>query len=155
MVDTGEREFKALSERILGNMRKYYFDSINNIDKLNFLKQFLTTTDPLLKKILMFVNPVDYSWIKTHKKGLGDIIEKLNKIDPSRERYKDERTARAFKFGKQIQSVYYYRNNDTHEANDWTNSELTHAISCCFVFYIFACAEYYTEIKEKLAQHTP
>ncbi|MCF8369454.1 MAG: hypothetical protein K9G76_10465 [Bacteroidales bacterium] len=150
LKETSEKEFQGLPERILGNMNKYYFDSTDNIDKLNFLKQFLTSTDPLLKKILWFVNQTDYNWIKTHKKGLGDIIEKLNKLDPTKERFKDERTARAFKFGKQIQAVYYYRNNDTHGANDWTVAELTKTISNCFTFYIFSCAEYYSELKIKI-----
>ncbi|MCK0191401.1 hypothetical protein [Arenibacter sp. F20364] len=153
LLETNESEFKALPERILGNMKKYYFDSTDNIDKLNFLKQFLTSTDPLFKKVLFIVNQADYSWIKTHKKGLGDIIEKLNKLDPTRERYKDARTARAFKFGKQIQSVYFYRNNDTHGANDWTVAELTKTITDCFTLYIFACAEYYSELKHEITQH--
>lgn len=134
-------------------MKKYYFDSTDNIDKLNFLKQFLTSTDPLLKKMLWFVNKTDYNWIKTHKKGLGDIFDKLTKLDPTKERFKNARTARAFKFGKQIESVYYYRNNDTHGANDWTVAELTKTISNCFTFYIFSCAEYYSELKQKLTQH--
>lgn len=150
LKETSEKEFKGLPERILGNMKKYYFDSTDNIDKLNILKQFLTSIDPLLKKILWFVNQTDYNWIKTNKKGLGDIIEKLNKLDPTKERFKDWRTARAYKFGKQIQSVYYYRNNDTHGANDWTVAELTKTISNCFTFYIFSCAEYYSELKEKI-----
>jgi len=153
LLETTESEFKALPERILGNMKKYYFDSTDNIDKLNFLKQFLTSTDPLLKKVLLFVSQSDYNWIKAHKKGLGDIIEKLSKLDPTKERYKDARTARAFKFGKQIQSVYYYRNNDTHGANDWTVAELTKTITDCFTLYIFACAEYYSELKQEITQH--
>lgn len=147
LEESSEKEFQGLPERILGNMNKYYFDSTDNIDKLNFLKQFLTSTDPLLKKILWFIDRQNYNWIKTHKKGLGDIIDKLNKVDPSKERFKNERTAKAFRFGKQIQAVYHYRNNDTHGANDWTVAELTKTISNCFTFYIFCCAEYYTELR--------
>ncbi len=145
-----EKEFQGLSERILGNMKKFYFDSTDNIDKTNFLKQFLTCTDPFLKKILWYINYSDYVWIKSNKKGLGDIIEKLTKLDPGKQRFKDERSASSFKFGKQIQSVYYYRNNDTHWANDWTVSELIKVISNCFVFYIFSIAEYYSELDEKI-----
>jgi len=150
LKETSEKEFQGLPERILGNMKKYYFDSTDSIDLLNFLKQFLTSTDPLLKKILWFVNQNDYIWIKTHKKGLGDIIEKLNKLDPTKERFKSEKMARSFKFGKQVQWVYYYRNNDTHGANDWTVAELTKTISNCFILYVFSCAEYYYELKSKL-----
>ena len=40
-----EKKFHGLPERILSNMKKYYFDSTDNVDKLNFLKQFLTSTD--------------------------------------------------------------------------------------------------------------
>jgi hypothetical protein len=151
--ETTENEFHGLPERILGNMKKYYFDSNDNIDNSNFLKQFLTSTDPILKKILWFINRAEYDWIKTHKKGLGDIIDKLSKLDSTRERFKDKRTARAFKFGKQVQSVYFYRNNDTHGANDWTIAELTNTISNCFAFYIFSCAEYYSELNEVLKEN--
>jgi hypothetical protein len=147
LEESSEKELQGLPERILGNMNKYYFDSTDNIDKLNFLKQFLTSTDPLLKKILWFVDRTNYNWIKTHKKGLGEIIDKLSKIDSSKERFKNERTAKAYRFGKQVQAVYHYRNNDTHGANDWTVAELTKTISNCFTFYVFCCAEYYNELR--------
>lgn len=148
--NTNISEFDGLNQRVLGNLNKYYLTASDSVDKLNYLKQFLTCLDPLFKKILFLVNEVDYNYITTNNKGLGNVIEKLDKLDPTKERYKDSRSARKYKFGKHIQTSYYYRNNDTHSANDWTELEIVNTITSCFVFYIFACSEYYNEIKNKI-----
>jgi hypothetical protein len=147
---TGIPELDGLDQRLLGNLNKFYFDSVNRVDKLNFLKQFLTCLDPLLKKILFLVDNTSYDHINSNRKGLGVVIEKLIKIDPTSERYKDLRSARKYRFGNHIQTSYYYRNSDTHSANDWTELEIANIISSCFVVYVFSCSEYYSEIKNQI-----
>lgn len=146
--DLGQEEFRGLDQRILGNLNKYYLSAYDSTDKLNYLKQFLTCLDPILKKILFIVNYQGYTFIKNHKKGLGDIIDKLDKLDPTKERFKDERTARKYRFGKHMRAAYFYRNNDAHTAKDWTEIELANSITSCFVIYLFACSEYYNEIDD-------
>jgi hypothetical protein len=146
----GVSEFDGLDQRLLGNLNKFYLSASDRVDKLNYLKQFLTCLDPLLKKILFLVNNPDYNFITSNKKGLGAVIDKLDRIDPTEERYKDFRSARKYRFGKHIQTSYYYRNNDTHSANDWTELEIVNIITSCFIVYIFACSEYYNEIKNKI-----
>lgn len=147
---TGISEFDGLDQRLLGNLNKFYLSASDRVDKLNYLKQFLTCLDPLLKKILFIVDNPAYHFIVSNKKGLGTVIEKLARIDPTEERYKDFRTARKYKFGKHIQTSYFYRNNDTHSANDWTELEIVNTITSCFVVYIFSCSEYYNEIKNEI-----
>lgn len=146
----GVSEFDGLDQRLLGNLNKFYLSASDRVDKLNYLKQFLTCLDPLLKKILFLVNNPDYNFIISNRKGLGAVIDKLDRIDPTEERYKDFRSARKYRFGKHIQTSYYYRNNDTHSANDWTELEIVNIITSCFIVYIFACSEYYNEIKNKI-----
>ncbi|BFP43218.1 hypothetical protein FGF1_40630 [Flavobacteriaceae bacterium GF1] len=148
--NTGISEFEGLDQRLLGNLNKYYLSASDRVDKLNYLKQFLTCLDPLLKKILFLVNNPDYNFITSNKKGLGAVIDKLDRIDPTEERYKDLRNARKYKFGKHIQTSYYYRNNDTHSAKDWTELEIVNIITSCFIVYIFACSEYFNEIKNEI-----
>lgn len=148
--NTGVLEFNGLNQRILGNLNKYYLNASDRTDKLNFLKQFLTCLDPLLKKILYLISSSDYKSVISNKKGLGVIFEKLDKLDPTEERYKDSRTARKFRFGKHIQTVYHYRNSDTHSANDWTELQIANVITSCLVVYIFACSEYYEEIEKEI-----
>ncbi|RFN60350.1 sigma-70 family RNA polymerase sigma factor [Marixanthomonas ophiurae] len=148
--NTGVSEFDGLDQRLLGNLNKFYLSASDRVDKLNYLKQFLTCLDPLLKKILFLVNNPDYNYITSKKKGLGAVIDKLDRIDPTEERYKDFRNARKYRFGKHIQTSYYYRNNDTHSANDWTELEIVKIITSCFIVYIFACSEYYNEIKNEI-----
>jgi hypothetical protein len=146
----GVSEFDGLDQRLLGNLNKFYLSASDRVDKLNYLKQFLTCLDPLLKKILFLVNNPDYNFIISNRKGLGAVIDKLDRIDPTEERYKNFRSARKYRFGKHIQTSYYYRNNDTHSANDWTELEIVNIITSCFIVYIFACSEYYNEIKNKI-----
>lgn len=143
-------EFKGLKDRIIGNLNKYYFQSSDRTDKLNFLKQFLTCLDPLLKKILYVVSQQDYQYIITNKKGLGEVFNKLGRLDPTNERFKQANVARTERFGKQIQSSYYYRNNDTHSANDWTELELIQIITNCLGVYIYSCSEYFNELKNRI-----
>jgi hypothetical protein len=146
---TSINEFDGMEERILGNLNKYYFSASDRTDKLNYLKQFLTCLDPFLKKILFFVDNSAYNFIVSNKKGLGEIFDKLSKLDPTKERFKEHKNARKINFGKQIQTTYFYRNNDTHSANEWTELEIANAITSCLVVYIFSCCEYYTELRNK------
>ncbi|OCB77583.1 hypothetical protein [Flavobacterium piscis] len=141
-------EFAGINDRILGNLNKYYFEASDRTDKLNFLKQFLTCLDPFCKKILFYIDNTSYNFITTNKKGLGEIFNKLSRIDPTKERNKvNSRLARSINFGKQIQTTYFYRNNDVHSANDWTELEVANAITSCLVVYIFVGNQYYSEIK--------
>lgn len=143
-------EFDGINDRILGNLNKYYFEASDRTDKLNFLKQFLTCLDPFCKKLLFYIDSVSYNYIYNNKKGLGDIFNKLNKIDPTKERNKSNKLARSLNFGKQIQTTYFYRNNDVHSANDWTELEVVNAITSCLVIYIYICSQYYSEIKSHI-----
>ena len=153
MLKTQQEEFDGLPDRILGNLNKYYHNSTDRTDSLNFLKQFLTCLDPLLKKVLCMTNEQVYLELKRQRKGLGEIFRKLDKLDPTEERFKSSRNARSYRFGKQIQSTYNYRNSDTHDANDWTSAELTTAITNCFTVYLFTCAEYFDELSINITQH--
>lgn len=141
-----ESELSGLKDRVLGNLNKFYTDSLDRVDKLNSLKQFLTCLEPMLKKILYIVNHEDYVYICAGKKGLGEVIGKLSKLDEYENRFKNERTARKYKFGKEIQSVYSHRNYDSHAANDWTELQIATVITNCFVVYLYTCAEYFEEI---------
>lgn len=140
-------EFAGINDRILGNLNKYYFEASDRTDKLNFLKQFLTCLDPFCKKILFYIDSSSYNFIVSNKKGLGEILNKLSRIDPTKERNKTDRLARNINFGKQIQTTYFYRNNDVHSANDWTELEVINAITSCLVIYVFIVCQYYSEIK--------
>lgn len=146
---TSINEFDGLEERILGNLNKYYFSASDRTDKLNYLKQFLTCLDPFLKKILFFVDNSAYNFIVNNRKGLGEIFDKLSKLDPTKERFKENKNARNLNFGKQIQTTYFYRNNDTHSAKEWTELEIANIITSCLAVYIFSCCQYYTELKNK------
>jgi hypothetical protein len=147
-VKTRVAELDGLDQRLLGNLNKFYLASSDRVDKLNYLKQFLTCLDPLLKKILFIVDKDKYNYVTSNKRGLGVVIDKLDKIDPTEERFKETRNVRKYRFGQQIQLSYSFRNHDTHDAKDWTELQIINAITSCFVFYIFTCCEYYDEIKE-------
>lgn len=140
-------EFSGLNERILGNLKKYYLTSSDRTDNLNIFKQFLSSLDPFLKKILYIVEINSYNIISRGKKGLGEIMDKLDRLDPTKERYKEIKNARAVNFGKHICRSYSNRNIDTHNAKEWTELEIITGITSSLLLYIYSCCQYYEELK--------
>ena len=137
----------GLGERIIPSIEKYYSNP-DRTDRLNILKQLVTSLDPFLKKVLYCVNQVDYNWIKTNRKGLGDVIGKLVKIDPRNDRFKpNERSCNVNRWGKEINRAYKNRNLDTHNAKDFSDSQINDIVSACIIIMIYATYEYENEIK--------
>jgi predicted Zn-ribbon and HTH transcriptional regulator len=139
-------ELKGLADRILPTLYKFYVGAIDRNDKLNYLKQIVTSQESYFKVLLRFLQESDYNYIKTNKKGFGDVLGKLSKIDTRKNRFKDSRTASVFEFGKHFSRAYTNRNIDTHSANDWTEAEIIETKTSCLVIMICAAFEYYDEI---------
>lgn len=137
----------GLSERIIPSIEKYYTTS-DRTDRLNILKQLVTSLDPILKKILLCVNQTEYNWIKSNRKGLGDVIGKLTRLDPRDNRFeRTERTCSVNRWGKEMNLAYGNRNIDTHNAKDWSDTQINSIINAAIVIMIYAVFEYSVEIK--------
>lgn len=139
-------QFNGLADRILPTLYKFYVESSDRNDKLNFLKQIVTSQESFFKILLYYFHNSDYQYVDNHNKGFGVVIERLAKVDRRDNRYKDLRTASNFEFGKHCSRAYNNRNLDTHNATDWTEGEIIETKTSCLVMMIYACFEYYNEI---------
>jgi hypothetical protein len=141
-------QFNGLADRILPTLYKYYVESNDRNDKLNFLKQIVTSQESFFKILLYYFHNSDYQYVDNHNKGFGVVLERLTKVDRKGNRYKDLRTASIYEFGKHCSRAYNYRNLDTHNATDWTEGEIIETKTSCLVMMIYACFEYYNEINK-------
>jgi len=139
-------QFNGLADRILPTLYKYYVESSDRNDKLNFLKQIVTSQESFFKILLYYFHNPDYQYVDNHNKGFGVVLERLAKVDKRDNRYKDLRTASIYEFGKHCSRAYNNRNLDTHNATDWTEGEIIETKTSCLVMMIYACFEYYNEI---------
>jgi hypothetical protein len=139
-------QFSGLADRILPTLYKFYVESSDRNDKLNFLKQIVTSQESFFKILLYYFHNSDYQYVDNHNKGFGVVLERLAKVDRRDNRYKDLRTASTFEFGKHCSRAYNNRNLDTHNATDWTEGEIIETKTSCLVMMIYACFEYYNEI---------
>lgn len=139
-------QFNGLADRILPTLYKFYVESSDRNDKLNFLKQIVTSQESFFKILLYYFHNSDYQYVNNHNKGFGVVLERLVKVDRRDNRYKDLRTASTFEFGKHCSRAYNNRNLDTHNATDWTEGEIIETKTSCLVMMAYACFEYYNEI---------
>lgn len=139
-------EQNDLADRILPTLYKFYVGASDRNDKLNYLKQIVTSQESFFKKLLFYVNKPEYLNVKSKNKGLGYVIEKLSKIDSNKNRYLEVNTASNNYFGKHCARAYLNRNIDTHNAHSWTEAEIIETKTSCIVFMVYGCFEYYTEI---------
>jgi Fe2+ or Zn2+ uptake regulation protein len=147
---SSETLLNGLSERIIPSIEKYYKNP-DRTDRLNILKQLVTSLDPVLKKILFCVNVTDYNWIKSNRKGLGDIIGKLNRLDPRNNRFQNnERSCSINRWGKEINLAYQNRNVDTHNAKEWSDTQINSIINSVIIIMIYSVFEYETELKNSI-----
>jgi hypothetical protein len=141
-ISTQCPELSDLADRILPTLNKFYIGASDRNDKLNFLKQIVTSQESFFKKLLFLVNSPDYLLIRSNKKGFGTVIEKLSKIDPRANRFKEIHLATNFEFGKHCSRAYNNRNLDTHSAKNWTETEIIETKTSCLVFMIYGVFEY-------------
>ena len=140
-------ELADLADRILPTLYKFYVGASDRNDKLNFLKQIVTSQESYFKKLLFYIDAPSYNFIKSYNKGFGSVLDKLTKLDQRKNRYQKYKSASNFEFGKHCSRAYGNRNIDTHNANSWTESEIIETKTSCIVFMVYGAFEYYNEIK--------
>lgn len=141
-------QLSDIADRILPTLYKFYVGASDRNDKLNFLKQIVTSQESYFKKLLFYIDNPVYNTIKSSQKGFGNVLDKLIKLDPRKNRYLDIKSASNFEFGKHCSRAYSNRNMDTHNANSWTEAEIIETKISCLVFMVYAAFEYNNEIKK-------
>lgn len=152
-LKTKETGLNGIADRIFPSLSKLYLEVHNRTDKLNLMKQLLSLTDSLLKKILYLTNATDYIIVKKNNKGLGGIMDKLPRIDPTKERYKSDINAVPDSGVKRhLFTVYTSRNNDIHNADDLSEIEIIKIATSCLIFYTYSIGEYFEELTLKIRE---
>ena len=97
----------------------------------------LKNVEPVLKKILYFINPDDFHEIKNQQKGLVPILKKTN-LNPNNI-YCDKNHLQQYSykdFEYHLIRTYLLRNLESHNAEDWTSRELEENIETLLIFYL-------------------
>lgn len=148
----GENGLDGLQEQITPSLLKFYKHSNDKNDLLNYFKQFSTSLDPFLKKILFLVNRADYINIKQRRLGLGRVIEALNRLDPDENRYvRQISDVTNYKFAEDMYMAYTSRNSIAHEAKLWGKQQIINNAISSVTIYLYAIYEYHSDIRQGLA----
>jgi hypothetical protein len=155
-------EESALDLTVLPNLYQYYVGATSYKEQLTIVKEIGTSLDPVLKKILYYVNSTKYNQLTTQKKGLKDFILALPLIIKDYPNNKPElilydvvniqQTDRGMPYD--LQKAYFTRNH-VHAAKEWEETELTANIKACVVTYLYAFFEYYSQLKPIISPQTP
>ena len=147
-LKTKESGLNGLADRIFPQLCRLYLETHDRTDKLNLIKQLLSLADALLKKILFLINTSEYMKIKKSRDGLGKILDKLPRIDPTKERYKHSLIeVQDIGLKRYVYIVYASRNADIHNAEDLSELKIINIATSCLIFYTYSISEYYTELK--------
>ncbi len=155
-------EESALDLTVLPNLYQYYVGATSYEAQLTIVKEIATSLDPVLKKILYYINNTKYNQLTTQKKGLKDFILALPLIIKD---YPNNKPELVLYDIVNIQSTYrgmpydlykaYFTRNHVHAAKEWEETELTANIKACVVTYLYAFFEYYQQLKPIISPQTP
>lgn len=126
-------------------MHKFYLGASDRNDKLNFLKQIVTSQESFFKILLYYFHNADYQRVKTGRKGFGAVLGYLD-VDNRENRYKRFDQAPKYQYGQHFSRAYENRNMDTHNANNWTEGQIIETKTSCLVIMIYSCFVYYNQI---------
>lgn len=156
-------EESALDLTVLPNLYQYYVGATSYEEQLTIVKEIATSLDPILKKILHYINNPKYNQLASQKKGLKEYILALPLMIKD---YPDDKppesvlynivniqsTDRGMPFD--LQKAYFTRNH-VHAAKEWDETELSANIKSCVVTYLYAFFEYYPQLKIIISPPAP
>ena len=155
-------EESALDLTVLPNLYQYYVGATSYEEQLTIVKEIATSLDPVLKKILYYVDNAKYNQLITQKKGLKDFILALPLIIKDYPNNKPELilydivniqiTDRGMPYD--LNKAYFTRNH-VHAAKEWDDTELSANIKACLVTYLYAFFEHYQQLKLVISPEVP
>lgn len=162
-------EESALDLTVLPNLYQYYVGATSYEEQLTIVKEIATSLDPVLKKILYYIDNTKYNQLASQRKGLKEYILALPllikdypaTINSSPNNKPEvilyniahiQTTDRGMPYD--LHKAYFTRNH-VHAAKEWEETELTANIKACVVTYLYAFFEYYQQLKPIISPQAP
>jgi hypothetical protein len=131
-VETRDGKINGLSERVPNALHRIFNDNLPRID-INTYFGDAVKIEPYLRKILFLINPALYQKIHNDKDGLSSILSSL-----------DLKTST---YNSHYWSTYNLRNDESHQCENWSNSEIWEKLRSVLVMYIFATYKHQKNLK--------
>ncbi|MBK6642425.1 MAG: hypothetical protein IPG39_14965 [Bacteroidetes bacterium] len=131
-VETKDGKINGLTERVPNAFHRIFIDKLPRVD-INTYFCDAVKIEPYLRKILFLVNKPMYLNIHNEKDGLSAV---LSALDLKKSPFKDEYWV-----------SYDLRNDESHQCENWSNSEIWEKLRSVFIMYLYATYKHQTALK--------
>ena len=131
-VITIDGKINGLAERVPNAFQKIFIDKLPRVD-INTYFGDAVKIEPYLRKILFLINKPTYLNILNEKAGLSAVISAL---DLKKTPFKDE-----------YLTSYNLRNDESHQCENWSRSEIWEKLRSVFVIYLYATYKHQKTLK--------
>ena len=131
-IETKDGKINGLTERVPNAFHRIFIDKLPRVD-INTYFADAVKIEPFLRKILFLVNKPIYLNIHNDKDGLSAI---LSALDLKRSPFKVEYSI-----------TYDLRNDESHQCENWSNSEIWERLRSVFVMYLYATYKHQKALK--------
>ena len=131
-VETKDGKINGLSERIPNAFHKILIERLSRID-INTYFGDAVKIEPYLRKILFLTNERAYIQIHNDKDGLSSILRELGLYQTP--------------FKSELNTTYDLRNDESHQCESWSTSEIWTKLRSVFVIYLYATYKYQKALK--------
>jgi hypothetical protein len=131
-VETKDGKINGLTERVPNAFHRIFIDKLPRVD-INTYFGDAVKIEPYLRKILFLVDKPMYLNIHNNKDGLSAV---LSALDLKKSPFKDEYLI-----------SYDLRNDESHQCENWSISEIWEKLKSVFVIYIYATYKHQNALK--------
>ena len=131
-VENKDGKINGLTERLPNAFHKIIIERLPRID-INTYFGDAVKIEPYLRKILFLINEKAYIQIHNDKDGLSAILRELGLYQTP--------------FKKELNGTYDLRNDESHQCESWSTSEIWEKLRNVFVMYLFATYKHEKALK--------
>ncbi|MCX8482637.1 MAG: hypothetical protein ORN50_03590, partial [Crocinitomicaceae bacterium] len=131
-VETKDGKINGLPERVPNAFHKIVIERLPRID-INTYFGDAVKIEPYLRKILFLINEKAYIQIHNDKDGLSSILRELGLYQTP--------------FKNELNSTYDLRNDESHQCESWSTSEIWTKLRSVFVMYLYVTYKHQKALK--------
>lgn len=131
-VETKDGKINGLSERIPNSLHKIIIERLPRVD-INTYFGDAVKIEPYLRKILFLTNERVYTQIHKDKDGLSSVLRELGLNQTP--------------FKNELNTTYDLRNDESHQCESWSTSEIWTKLRSVFVIYLYATYKHQKALK--------
>lgn len=131
-VETKDGKINGLSERVPNSLHKIVIERLPRVD-INTYFGDAVKIEPYLRKILFLTNERVYTQIHKDKDGLSSVLRELGLYQTP--------------FKNELNTTYDLRNDESHQCESWSTSEIWTKLRSVFVIYLYATYRHQKALK--------